>query len=309
MPGFGTPAGQSGEPPAVRAARKRTRDTTRLAKRVRVKQEGRAEDDGYRCELVPGLRASGDAERLAEEIGFASGRLLALGASPPRLYADARELDDFEQAAWMCFLAVYLSPLEDDDPFAAIRTALQSDWRAGELPDLEQTRLGPRTSHDPARGADTLRAYLQWAKRAGSQEQALTGDAEWTSERRFERIFERLTFPGFGRMGRYELLVTLGRLGMYELTPDSLHIAAAAGPGAAAANDHTPAAAKRIFAIGDPLSIERRAVALAGALSVPLAALDLALANWGASERATLGIPAGAFDVHAHERAQVELEL
>ena len=50
---------------------------------MRVRREGRAEDDGYRSELVPGVRASADALRLAEEIAFASGRLLALDVSPP----------------------------------------------------------------------------------------------------------------------------------------------------------------------------------------------------------------------------------
>ena len=60
---------------------------------VRVHREGRAEDDGYRSELVPGLRASADALRLVEEIAFSSGRLLALArraARPLRRGAHAR---------------------------------------------------------------------------------------------------------------------------------------------------------------------------------------------------------------------------
>ena len=63
----------------------------------------------------------------------------------------------------------------------------------------------------------------------GTQAAAFTGDPAWSPERRFERLFERLALPGFARAGRYELLVTLGRLGLYELTPDSLHLAAARG--------------------------------------------------------------------------------
>jgi len=55
-------------------------------------------------------------------------------------------------------------------------------------------------------------------------------------------------------------------------------------------------AAKRVFGIGDPFLLERRAADLAEACQVPLEALDLALFNWGRPEdaRATLGAQAGA---------------
>ncbi len=116
------------------------------------------------------------------------------------------------------------------------------DAPPGELPDLDGVPLGPRSSHDPARGSETLLAYRQWVARGGranvpaqatpvegTQAAAFTGDPAWSPERRFERVFERLALPGFARMGRYELLVTLGRLGLYELTPDSLQLAGARG--------------------------------------------------------------------------------
>ncbi len=117
---------------------------------VRIHREGRAEDDGYRSELVPGLRASADALRLVEEIAFSSGRLLALAAEPPGLYGEARALagEDLERATWMCFLIVYLCPLEGEDPFAGIRAALAS--APGELPDLDGIPLGPLHVPRPA---------------------------------------------------------------------------------------------------------------------------------------------------------------
>jgi hypothetical protein len=276
---------------------------------VRVRQEVRAEDDGYRSSLAPGLRASQDAERLAEEIAFADGRLVAMTMAPPDLYGEIREQEDEEQATWMCFLAAYLSPLEDDDPFAGIRRALEADWRAGELPDLSEIPLGPRTSHDPARGEETLRAYLQWAHCArgqeGSQREVFTGDSAWTPQRRFERLFERLRLPGLGRMGRYELLVDLGRIGCYELRADSLHLAGGHGGG----EDLATIAAKRLFGIGEPMHLERRAQALAEGVAVPVEALDLAFANWGTGERVTLGALPEALDRHALERAREALEL
>jgi hypothetical protein len=285
------------------------RTSTRRAPDVRVRREQRSEDDGYRCELVSGLHSSQDARRLVREIGFASGRLLRLTAAPPSIYAEARDCDDIEQATWMCFLAAYLSPLQGTQPFAGVRQALVCSWASGEVSDLEDVPLGPRTSHDPARGSETLTAYRRFAEHAGSQEQAFTGEPSWTPQRRFERLFERLALPGLGRMGRYDLLITLGRLGLYELRADSLHLVTRSP---LLATDLTPQAAKRVFGIGDPIHIERRALALAQVLSTPIEALDLALWNWSLptpEERATLGFPADTNDAHAVERAEAALEL
>jgi hypothetical protein len=268
---------------------------------LRVHREGRSEDDGYRSELVPGLRASADAVRLAGEIAFAAGRLEGLEQAPPGLNGEARALagSDLQEASWMCFLCSYLCPLEGEDPFAGVRLALAR----GPLPDLEGVPLGPRSSHDPARGSATLRAYRQLVEhQAGS----LSGDPGWSPSRRFERQFERLALPGFGRMGRYDLLVTLGRLGLYELQADSLHLG---GVGGLSSSDLTTLAAKRLFAIGDPIHLERRAAALAEALGVPIETLDLALANWTAPQRATLGFPAETNDEPALERALKALGL
>jgi len=289
------------------------------AESVRVRREGRAEDDGYRSTLLPGLRASADASRLAAEIAFSSGRLHALTSEPPGVYGEARVLagEDRERATWTCLLIAYLCPLESDDPFAGIRLGLEA--QAGELPDLGGIPLGPRTSHDSARGQETLRAYWQWVQRsgresvaaqpataAGPQATAFTGDPAWSEQRRFERIFERLALPGLVRMARFDLLVTLGALGLYELRPDSLHLAGARGLSAA---DPTTLAAKRLFGIGDPLLLERRAAALAQAISTPIETLDLALANWQAPQRATMGCPPETSDSDALERASDALGL
>ncbi len=201
-------------------------------------------------------------------------------------------------------MSAYLSPLQDGDPFDSIERALAGSAGPGEPPDLAGLELGPRSSHDPDRGTATLRAYGQWA--GASQADAFRGDPSWTPERRFERIFERLAFPGLGRMGRYDLLVTLGRLGLYELRGEDLRLGAGRGAGG---DDLTRAGAKRVFAIGDPLLLERRAGALAGALEVPVEALDLGLANWQAGERATLGVPAETLDEGVLERAGAVLGI
>lgn len=297
-------------------------------------RETRALDDGYRSGLVPGLRATADAERLAEEMAFAAGRLMALGADPPDLYGEVRSRAvELEWATWACFLIAYLSPLEGEDPFAGIREALAgaadgplpgsflATRESAALPDLSEVALGPHTSHDRARGSETLIAYLQWVERtggataapsgagtaqAGAQERAFSGDRGWTPERRFERLFERLALPGLSRMGRYDLLLTLGRLGLYELRPGSLHLGGARG---LSGDDPTTLAAKRVFGIGDPILLERRAAALAVAAEVPVETLDLALANWAAPEPATLGFSRAVADEATAARTRLALGL
>ncbi|HEX4436334.1 MAG TPA: hypothetical protein VH061_06010 [Solirubrobacteraceae bacterium] len=267
---------------------------------LRVRHEGRAVEDGYSSPLVPGLRASADAARLAEEIAFSSGRLAALASGPPGLYGEARSLmgSDLERATWICFLLAYLCPTEDGQPFASVQAVLDVAPGPGSLPDelgglLDGLAMGPRGSHEQGSGARTLEAYAQWLIRAGGPEEpqarAFTGDLGWTPERRFARLSERLALPGLSRAARYELLVSLGHLGLYELASDSLQLSSARATGG---EDPTTVAAKRIFGIGDPLLLDRRAAALAEAAGEPIEALDLAFANWAGPARATLGIAA-----------------
>ena len=86
-------------------------------------------------------------------------------------------------------------------------------------------------------------------------------------------------FPGLHRDARFDLLVTLGRLGCYELSASALQLGG---------DNEVTVAAKRAFGIGDSLLLERRAGELAAACEVPLEALDVGLYNWGGGVRATL---------------------
>jgi hypothetical protein len=276
-PRVSEPRARTAEPPARRA-----RPREPLARSgVTVRRLRTAEDDGYRCELVPGLRSSEDAHRLAEEVAFAATRLNALATSPPGLYRQVADpTGDLEERTWLAFLIAYLYPLDEEDPFASI-DAVRTSWGEAEQFRLEHAQPGPRAAYDPGRGLETARAYRAWSHRAGSQSQAFTGEPGWSQERRFARVFERLALPGLNRDARFELLVSLGALGLYPVAPASL---------ALGGDDHITLAAKRALAIGDPLVLERRAAALAEACSVPLAALDLALYNWERGERATAGM-------------------
>jgi hypothetical protein len=268
--------------PGQRAGRSRATATrSGSSGGVKVRRLNRSAEDGYHSKLVPGLHSSVDAEHLAEELAFAAASLTRLEQGPPGLYAEvAAPGGEIEERTWLAFLIAYISPLDGDDPFRSVRLALTT-WASGEPPALGGIELGPRTAHDPARGPQTADAYRAWAQRAGSQAAAFTGEASWPPERRFARVFERLALPGLHRDARFDLLVMLGRLGVYELRAGALHFGG---------DNEVTLAAKRALGIGDPLLLERRASDLASACGLPLEALDLALYNWERGERATLGI-------------------
>lgn len=231
-----------------------TRRTGGRSGGVVTRRLSRAADDGYRNPLVPGLRATADAERLAAALAAAAARL-----EPPGPYPAVAEEPDLEQATWLAFLLALAGP-EAPELQEAILDRRPS-WAAGEDPDL------------PADRSRTVAAYRAWAARAGSQAAAFSGERAWTPERRFSRVFERLALPGLTRARRFELLAALGSAGRYELRADELRLAAG--------EDATTDAAKRILVSGDKLLLERRARELAEACGVPLAALDRGLAVWG----------------------------
>ena len=260
-----------------------------------VRHEARAADDGYRSPLAPGLRSCEDARRLAVEIGVGAARLDTLAAAPPGLYGEIAREPDGEEACWLAFLVAYLGPLEQDDPFAAIE-AVRTPW--GVIPDLAGVAVGPRGSHEPARGDATIDAYTRFAGRAGGQVQALAADPAWTGTQRFERVYERLALPGLHRRARYDLLVTLGRLDRFALAAPGLLLTE---------DDSVTLAAKRVFGIGDRMTLERRSRELAAAAEVPVEALDLALENWARGKRVTQGVRAAAQGGPAHARALAAL--
>ncbi|MHB1537263.1 MAG: hypothetical protein ACYCUM_00390 [Solirubrobacteraceae bacterium] len=283
---------------------------------LRVYGDGvlREREDGYDSPLLPGLRASEDARRLARELAFSAARIAWLRCAPEGSYAEVARLaraGELERASTLCFLLAYLSPLESDTPFASIELAAGA-IEAGELDtvDFDSLALGPRSAHVPGSGVRMLRAHEAWARRAGSQRAAYGGDPEWSGERRFGRAFERLSVHGLTRAARFELLVTLGALGVHELAADSLHLAAATGAAALPAErlgEPVLTAGKRVLGIGDALTLERRAAALAQATAVPLEALDLALFNWAGAERATLG--AGMLAIERDRAEQIAATL
>lgn len=248
----------------TRPARARTSTSSRTPSRGRApakptrgvvtKRLYRAADDGYRNALVPGLHGTADAERLGRAIGAAAARL-----RPPGPYASVAAEPDRDEATWLAFLLALVGPGAPE--LQAALEAARPSWAGGELPGLPEAQQRTAT------------AYRAWVARQGSQVAAFTGEADWTPERRFARVFERLALPDFGRAPRFDLLATLGAAGHYELSAGELQLGVE--------DDVTTLAAKRVLLSGDRMLLERRARELAAACDVPLAALDRGLAVFG----------------------------
>jgi len=222
--------------------------STRSGSRLVTRKLARAADDGYRNPLVPGIKATADAERLAHALTQAHRRL-----EPPGPYPVIDEIPDIEHATWLAFLFALAPELRD--VIEEVRPRPEDDL--SELPEPKQR---------------TATAYRAWVERAGSQERAFTGEEHWSPERRFGRVFERLALPGFTRAMRFDLLTALGAADIYPLEADALHFGE---------DDATTLAAKRALVSGDRMLLERRARELATAADLPIAAFDRGLAVWG----------------------------
>ena len=251
-------------PPTTRRTGAAT--STRRSPGVVTRRVARAADDGYRNALVPGLRATTDAERLAAALAWADERLEFPGPHP----AVAEEPEP-EEAIWLAFLLALAGP--DAGELHAAIVAARPGWSSGELPEI------------PGADARAVPAYRAWAQRSGSQAAAFLGDAGWSPERRFGRIFERLALPGMNRTARYELLLTLGGAERCAVVADGLHLGKE--------DDETTVAAKRLLVSGDRMLLERRAAELARGCGVRVGALDRALAVWGRGDAPAAEAPDG----------------
>jgi hypothetical protein len=239
--------------------------TSRRSPGVVTRRAARAADDGYRNALVPGLRATADAERLAAALAWADARL-----EPPGPHPAVAAEPDLEEAFWLAFLLALADP--DAPELHAAIVEGHPTWASAEPPEI------------PGVDARTVPAYRAWVERSGSQAAAFAGEPAWSPERRFGRVFERLALPGLGRSARFELLVTLGAAERCDVAADGLH------PGKE--EDPTTIAAKRVLVSGDRMLLERRAAELAGECGVRLGALDRALAVWGRGDAPAVEAPA-----------------
>ena len=173
---------------------------------------------------------------------------------------------DREQASWLAFLLALAG--SDDPELQDAIVAAAPRFAAGELPE-------------PLAGPPARRGLSPMGGARGLQVAGYTGEVDWSPQRRFARVFERLALPGIGRAARFDLLVTLGAAGLYDLEPDQLQLGVE--------DDATTQAAKRTLLSGDKMLLERRA-------------RDLAVASSSRSRRSIAGSRSGATPARGSSR-------
>ncbi len=273
-------------------------------------------DDGFRSDLLPGIRSSADAMVLAQELTLAEARLSAIGTDDAGPWAVVGRAGDSSQAFVAALVVAVASPDDAAGSLATTAAALAAlEPIVAELDDsgtlpgasaiAEIIDAGPRgpRAHDASGAALAVPAQLA-QRSAGSLAAGLQGEASWTPERRFARLLDRLALKGLPRAVRYDLLVALGRAGALPVRADGLHLG----------NDQVTDAAKRLFAVADVALLERRAAALVEVTEVAWDALELALwniagadatgsgaaARWSTAKPATtLGLPGAVDEEHA----------
>src|SRR3954453_6196745 len=136
------------KPGATSTPRARSATTKSNPNRLVTRKLARAADDGYRNPLVPGLKATADAERLAIALTVAAERL-----EPPGPYPVLATIDDGDDATWLAFLLALAPELEP------VLTEAQPRWE--DTADVDAL---------PSDKARTAAAYRAWVERAGSQQ-------------------------------------------------------------------------------------------------------------------------------------------
>ncbi len=216
-------------PPRARRARRSQTGSASLPLRRRpllggmtVRRLAREADDGYGSPLVPGIRSGADAARLAEEIASASTRLEALAADPPGLYAEVAGDGPIEERTWLAVQIALLGPLQtgsEGGPFVVDRRRAL-ELGVGRASGARRRRARPASGRRRGEGGAHRRGLSRLGRRAWARRRrAFRARPPGRPERRFDRVFERLgSLAAMNRDPRYDLLVTLGRLGVYELT-------------------------------------------------------------------------------------------
>ena len=234
---------------------------------LKVRRLARAADDGYDHELVPGLRASADAgpagrrARLLRRRACASSRPTRPGCTPRR-----RPPPTARRRLWLAFLIAYLSPLEAEDPWAAIAAA-RTPWATGELPELDDVDAGPAQR---PRGAPRRPRAPGGVPRLGRPRGLAGGRAGGRAA--LDARSGASTAPSSAwrcrasaRGARYEfLLAAWAASGSLDVEPWSLMLARRGGR----PDRRSPPSAS--FGIGDPMELRQRASAPGDELDVPV---------------------------------------
>lgn len=244
----------------------------------------------------------------ARDIDVRRGEGLSPLFDPIRAAVLARDAGDLDEACWLAFLFVHFgrhpvsgyrytrevySALGQGDPwtFKAVRTdaAALRCWldrneaylRRGARRGFGNHRKYLSLSGSKANGTgDAFESYVRWVARYGGHAQLFEfaeQESDGTPEGSFEWLYNSMqSVNSFGRIGRFDYLTMLGKLGLADIRPGRPYLdASTKGPN------------KGAWLMFDPMKVlglqelERRIQVLGRHLGVGMQEMEDALCNWG----------------------------
>lgn len=231
----------------------------------------------------------------------------------PELSAVHHRLNgNLDEAAWLVFLSVHFGRHKDDgwllcrQIYGGTGPAALWTWNRAVsgignfsvwLADLLRTRntpLGRFGNHRKYESlgsiqsglAAVLTSYIDWVIAAGGHESLFQGAlaaANQNPEKAFALLYGQMgAVLRFGRLGKFDYLTTISKLGLAAIEADATYLASATGPKRGAkllfCGSHT--------ADVSASTLEQNVAALAAYLHVGMQAMEDALCNWQKSPQA-----------------------
>ena len=142
-------------------------------------------------------------------------------------------------------------------------------------PSLVGSFANHRKYESKAKIDDVMASYIAWVGESGSQYtrwSEIVREAGNDPATVFDAAYSAFEVVRFGRLGKFDLLTLLGRLGFFPMEAGRVHIRGASGPRRGAVDLFGPP--------NDADRLERRSADLADHLSVSAAVLEDAICNW-----------------------------
>jgi hypothetical protein len=223
---------------------------------------------------------------------------------PLRAALVSRRRGDFDEAAWLVFLFVQFGKHRTDgygfvrDVYGALNSGARwtwartsgnpgafQQWLAAHGPALQKWRFGGHRPYEtlkllPNRGTPrAVASYVQWVG-SNRGHQALFSDATDRAEgdrgRSFDLLYRSMNVASFGRLGKFDYLTMIGKLGLAPIEPASPYLVGASGPLRGAQLLFAGAGGQR----AKTRDLDRWASELGIALGVGMQVIEDSLCNW-----------------------------
>src|SRR6266566_777052 len=175
-----------------------------------------------------------------------------------RFIKQAQRLGNVDEALWRAFLAAHfgrssVDPEQLDEVESAGRFlcafGASPSWTWMHVSTLGSAFINQLVAHEaalltlyfgnhrkfcskqPDGIADVVKSFVSWVGRhGGSPAAAFASEEGSTPQQGFGELYQRFDVHGFGRLGLFDLLCLLGKMGLEDIEPDSCYLVGSTGP-------------------------------------------------------------------------------